>query len=299
MPQSPPPHKRPPALRRAWLFVPGNGRDIEAAAACGADVVIQELEDFTPPDQRPPARARARGLYDGWRAAGAVAAVRVNMLDGDGPADLAGVMAGRPDVVLLPKVTAPEEIAALDAAITGHERALGLTPGAIEIVPNIETARGLVRIQSILAASRRVSAALLASEDMAADLGVERTREGAELAYVRSRFLVEARAANVVAIDRPYTFADLDGCVAETREARRLGFIAKSAVSAAHVGAINAALTPDAAEVGEAKALVAAFDAARAAGAERATYKGVLVEAPRANAAHRLIARAEALASWR
>jgi citrate lyase subunit beta/citryl-CoA lyase len=67
--------------RRSWLFVPGADEAAhEAAAACEADVLIQELEDFTPPELRPAARALARTLYDRWRAAGAIAAVRVNPL---------------------------------------------------------------------------------------------------------------------------------------------------------------------------------------------------------------------------
>ncbi|MEP6610189.1 MAG: aldolase/citrate lyase family protein, partial [Burkholderiaceae bacterium] len=67
--------------RRSWLFVPGADEAAhEAAMRCGADVLIQELEDFTPPTLRRAARVLARTLYDRWRAAGALAAVRVNPL---------------------------------------------------------------------------------------------------------------------------------------------------------------------------------------------------------------------------
>ena len=41
-------------MRRTWLFVPGaDPAAHEAAAASGADVIILELEDFTPPMTKP------------------------------------------------------------------------------------------------------------------------------------------------------------------------------------------------------------------------------------------------------
>jgi len=60
---------RPASLRRSWLFLPGaDEAALAAAPASGADVLIQELEDFTPPELRPRARALAPALYDRWRA---------------------------------------------------------------------------------------------------------------------------------------------------------------------------------------------------------------------------------------
>ena len=46
----------------------------------------------------------ASEIYAAWRAAGIVAAVRVNPLEGEGRADLAEIMRGRPDVVIMSKV---------------------------------------------------------------------------------------------------------------------------------------------------------------------------------------------------
>jgi citrate lyase beta subunit len=287
---------RPAALCRVWLFVPGAEPAAHAAAAASAaDVLIQELEDFTPPERRDAARAAAPAVFASWRAAGHVAAVRINPLETCGRDDLAAVMAGRPDIVMMSKVAHPHQLRALDAAVAAHERRLGLAAGATALVPNIESAAGLVRTAAIVAASPRVTAALVAAEDMAADLGAERTREGGELAYVRQRFLVECVAAGTVAIDCPYTFADEAGAVAEARAARALGYKTKSAVDPAHVAALNAVLTPCRTEVADAERLVAAFEAARAAGHDRVTLDGVLVELPRYLAARRLIARARDL----
>jgi citrate lyase subunit beta/citryl-CoA lyase len=269
-------------LRRTWLFVPGADPEAQAAAArSGADVLIQELEDFTPPELRPKARGLALNLYAEWRKRGAVAAVRINPLETCGREDLAAVLKGRPDIVLMSKVVSAAQVRAL-ASLTGD----------VELVPNIETAAGLLNAFDIGAASNRVSALLCASEDMVADLGTSRSRGGEELAYVRQRFLVECRAAGVEAIDAPYTFSDAKGAAADAKWAKRMGYRMKSLVRPEHARPLNAVFTASAGELRDARAVVDAFEKARKSGKERAKYKGKLIEVPMYSAAKRLLARA-------
>jgi citrate lyase subunit beta / citryl-CoA lyase len=261
--------------RRSWLFVPGADEAAHAAAArSGADVIILELEDFTPPELRARARALSGKAFASWRAAGAVAAVRVNPLEACGRQDLAGL--ARADVVMMSKVATPEQVRALEQA----------TAGAADLVPNIESAAGLRRAFDIAKASPRVIAMLVASEDMVADLGTERSRGGEELAYVRARFLVECRAAGVEAIDCPYTFSDAKGAAADARHAKRLGYRMKALVEPSHATAINKVLTPDLARAAK---IVTAFEAARAQGRERAKLGGLLIEVPVYAAAKRIL----------
>jgi citrate lyase subunit beta/citryl-CoA lyase len=267
--------------RRTWLFVAGADAKAHAAAArSGADVIILELEDFTPPELRPRARELSGRAFEAWRRAGASAAVRVNPLETCGAEDLAGI--ARPDIVLMSKVDAPQQVRRLEQA----------APPGVELVPNIESAAGLLRTGEIARASPRVIALHVASEDMVADLGTVRSRGGEELAYVRSRFLVECRAAGVEAIDAPYTFSDAKGAVADARYAKRLGYRMKSLVDPAHARPINAVFTPSAAELARAARIVKAFDEARAAGRERARVDGALIEVPIYAAAKRLLASA-------
>lgn len=288
--------RRPANLCRSWLFLEGaNEAVLQGAPQSGADVLIQELEDFTPPKLRPQARALASDLYASWRAAGAVVAVRVNPLDQDGMDDLAAVMRGRPDIVALPKVAEPHHVARLDQEVSRFERAYGIPEGSTALLPNIEFARGLVQTGAIAAVSRRTVGCLMASEDLVADLGAERGRDGLELAYCRQRFIVECRAANVVAVDCPYTFSDAEGVEHETRYARRLGYVAKSLVDPAHAAIVNGVLTPGEDDLRQAREIVAAFEAARECGGGRAELDGALVEMPAYANAKRLIARAEAL----
>ena len=96
-------------------------------------------------------------------------------------------------------------------------------------------------------------------------------------------------------VDCPYTWSDAAGAEAEARTARRLGFTAKSAALPAHIAIINRVLTPDADEIGPARAVIVAFEAARATGTDRAEVDGSLVELPTYLAAKRLLARARAL----
>jgi citrate lyase subunit beta/citryl-CoA lyase len=272
---------------------------LENAPRTGADVLIQELEDFTPPERRHEARNMAPGILRAWRDTGQMSAVRINPLEVCGLEDLDGIMPGHPDVVMMAMVSSPEQVRALDQAIAGHEARLGIPVGSTEIVPNIETAAGLVRTAEIVAASRRVTGALLASEDLAADLGAERTPEGHELAYARQRFLLECAAAGIVAIDCPCTFSDLAVADADIKWARRLGYKAKSVVHHNHILTIHRALTPSNAECQHAEAIVAAFQVARAHGQDRAMVKGHAVEVPTYRAAKRLLERYADFQSFR
>jgi citrate lyase subunit beta/citryl-CoA lyase len=271
----------PLKLMRTWLFVAGADPVAhEAAARSDADVLIQELEDFTPPPLRPKARGMARDLYSYWRSKGHVAAVRVNPLEGCGKEDLEKVLRGKPDIVLMSKVASPEQVKAL----------AGLT-GDVPLVPNVETTAGLLRTFEIAKSDPRVLALLVASEDMVADLGTSRSKGGAELAYVRQRFLVECRAAGVEAIDAPYTFSDVPGAVRDAKWAKGLGYRMKSLILPGHGKALNAVFSISAADRKKAERIVKAFEAARAKGAERVKVDGKLIEVPMYAAAKRLLER--------
>src|SRR3954452_24541177 len=105
------PMVRPAQFCRSWLFLEGaNEAALQRGTTSGADVLIQELEDFTPAPLRPAARALAPELYHAWREAGAVIAVRINPLEQDGMDDLAAVMPGSLAVAGPPKAPHPYPI---------------------------------------------------------------------------------------------------------------------------------------------------------------------------------------------
>lgn len=279
-------------LLRSWLFVPAADEEaLRQAGQSGTDVAIAEFEDFTPPELRPKARTMLPGALAMWRAAGVVCAVRINPLwTDDGPADLEAALQAGVQIVAFPKTRSPDDVRQIEARVAAHPNGDG-----VDLLPNIESAGALVQTLAIARASDRVKACLVASEDMAADLQALRSRDGAELRYVRERFLVDCRAAGVVPIDCPYTWTDNDGVVRECQTARQLGYTAKSAVHVGHVRLIVDAMTPSASDIDRARKIVVAFDEARADGLDRALVDGHAIEAPTRENAKRLIDRAERL----
>jgi citrate lyase subunit beta / citryl-CoA lyase len=283
-------------LRRTWLF--GPGADVAAHDAMelsGADALIIDLEDFTPPPRREEARRALAPRIQRWREAGRLTAVRINALDGDGPIDLAAAMPARPDVIAYPMAEKAAQMQALHLALSHWELSIGIAPGTTGILPVCETALGVLEVRAIAAAGPRISAALLGAEDLAADLRAERQTDALELDYARRRFLVDCRAAAIEPIDAPYTFNDIDGAVREARYARRLGYQCKSLVRPEHARPLNDALTPGDDEVTRAAAMVKGFEAARARGEDRAFVDGLWVEVPTYRNAMRLIERARQL----
>jgi citrate lyase subunit beta/citryl-CoA lyase len=287
---------RLPHLRRTWLFGPGaDAAAHDAMGQSGADVCIQDLEDFTPPGRRAEARALAPLLHERWRSAGIVTCVRINLLEDEGHEDLGAAIAARAAVIAYPKAASAEQMRALDDAISALESAHGIGPMTTEILPVCETALGVVAVREIAAASQRVRAALLGAEDLAADLCAERGPDAIELDHARRRFVLECRAARIEPVDAPYTFRDVEGAVRETGYARRLGYRCKSVVRPEHVAAINDALTPGREDMDRARRVIAAFEAARARGEDRALVDGLWVEVPAYRNAQRLLQRAEDL----
>lgn len=285
-----------PDLRRTWLF--GPGADAVAHAAMlrsGADVLIVDFEDSTPPARREEARRGIVGLIARFRDAGAVTAVRINALDAEGPADLAAAMPAHPDVIAYPMAKSAEEMRALHLALDQWEARLHVRANITEILPVCETALGVVDVRVIAGGSHRIRCALLGAEDLAADLCAERHPDAVELDHARRRFVLECRAAGIEPIDAPYTYSDTEGAVREARYARRLGYRCKSAVCPEHAQPLNVALTPGDDELRRATAMIEAFEAARARGEDRALMDGLWVEVPTYRNARRLVERAHRL----
>jgi len=286
---------RPPRLRRSWMFVPGLDASAQQAGLdSGADALVADLEEFTAPADRPAARRRIVELIALCRTRGTVAAVRINTLSGDGLEDLRGVMPGAPDAIFLPHAENAAQIVALDQAISACEAELGLPAGRTEIVPTLESARGVSRALDILGASPRISACLLAAEDLTADLGAERGPDGIELHALRSRFLVDCTAAGCVAIDCPFNYRDPRALAADLRWARRIGLKSKCAVFAEQVPDIHAVFTPNAAEVRSAQALTLAYEAQQRGEPDA----GARIDPPDYNTARRLLARHAEFENW-
>src|SRR5687767_529305 len=118
---------------RSWLFVPGDSEvKLDKAAGLGADVVIVDLEDAVAPPAKPAARILAKSFLDMHRTQilagrGFGRWVRINPLDTPlWREDLAAIMPGRPDGIMVPKASGPDQLQALAAELSQHEQRGGL-----------------------------------------------------------------------------------------------------------------------------------------------------------------------------
>jgi citrate lyase subunit beta / citryl-CoA lyase len=260
---------------RSLLFVPADSeRKLEKAPACGADVIILDLEDAVAAEDKEAARKGAVSFLNSRPAGGPAVHVRVNgHASGMLGADLDAIVPARPDTILLPKATGGNDISLLSAMVAAREAIADIDDGAVRLAAiATETAGSIFRLNTYKGASARLTGLAWSSEDLTVALGAETNRDdtGAftdPFRLARALCLYAAADAGVTAIDRVFpNFRDGKGLEAEARIARRDGFTAKLAIHPDQVAIINDVFTPTADQIARAKAIVAAFAAAPGAG---------------------------------
>lgn len=288
---------RPMQLRRSWLFVGAADKNaILTSYDSGADVCIQEFEDFCLPELRREARLMMPDVLSDWRARKIVATVRINPLeDPDGLRDLDAAMRAGADAILLPKANTKEQIVLLQKHINEMEKQCGKTVSSTKIIPNIEQARGLMNATDILSSSTQIAGALVASEDMVVSLNAPRKKNSEILNHVRRVFHIACCSVGITSIDMPYTFTDDEGVRQQTMLAKDIGMLAKSTVNASHCKIINEILTPNERDVENAVEIVSAFEKGRGSGEGQVIHKGTKIEVPIYLNAKQIIERFEAL----
>jgi len=271
---------------RSLLYVPGNKLDwMLKAPKYGADALIFDLEDAVPPDQKVASRAVVRQALEALAHLERPRLfVRINgMTTGLARDDLAAVICPPLFGVYLPKADGPEEIGQLDEWLGELEAAAGLEPGRIFIRPLLETARGHRECYEIAMASPRV--AYLGTGgggqgDIARALGYRETPSGLETLYLRSKVLLDVRAAGIInpiggLWDR---IQDLDGLRAHCERERSLGYQGLHAIHPSHVPIINEVFSPTPAEVAYWQGLVDAVEAGQRQGTAAVVYAGRMVD---------------------
>jgi citrate lyase beta subunit len=270
---------------RAFLFTPANRPErFPKAAATGADALILDLEDAVSGAGKDEARANLVAHFGGdWRGilkAGQVCGLRVNNIHTPaGLKDLEALAAARvrPDFVLVPKVESAFEVRLYARHLPG-----------VALLPAIESARGVEAAIEIAAADPCVRALVFGGADLAVDLRATLAWE--PLYAARARIVQAAAIAQIGAVDVPHFVLDDAGALADdARRVKALGFTGKLAIHPKQIAPILEVFTPSAAEVAEARAIVAALEAA---GGNAVEYKGRMVEGPVVKAALRVLALA-------
>jgi citrate lyase subunit beta / citryl-CoA lyase len=246
------------------------------APSLSADEIIVDLEDAVAPADKEQARALAvAALHRG--PLGRTTALRVNgrsTLWWEG--DLRAAAEAGPDVVVLPKVESPEDVAA----------AAELLPDGIGIEAQIETARGLVEADSIAGAGHGLEALVFGPADLAASLGVPVLTIGAGTSnYAPARVVAAARAFGLQAVDGPHArLGDDLGLVVSARRALEHGYDGKWVIHPSQIDPVNFVFTPSPAEVERAKRILGLEEGA-------ARFEGELVDGASQRLAESLLRR--------
>jgi citrate lyase subunit beta/citryl-CoA lyase len=277
-------------LTRSFLFAPGNvPRRVEKAFTLEADAVILDLEDSVATSDKPATRKPvAEALARTRRCRGYV---RVNA-----PStpfchgDLVETLHKGVDGVVVPKIESAADLHAVDWLMANLERERGITEGSIDLMPIIETAAGVQRVDRILQARSlrgyhapwRVKRVAFGAGDYANDVGLAPTLDEPELADARARLVLASRAAGMEnPIDSPwFHFKEADAFRRALERSRRSGFQGRLCVHPDQVAPVNAAYSPSEEEIARAERIVAAFREAEAKGAAAIQVDGQMIDYP-------------------
>jgi citrate lyase subunit beta/citryl-CoA lyase len=267
---------------RSFLFAPGNhARKVAKVFDCGADNVILDLEDAVAKSEKVATRTLVVEALKRPRKGGAY--VRVNAFTTEFCyGDAVAVVGPGLDGIVLPMVESREQIMAFDWLVGALERERGLPSGGIDIIPIIETGKGIANARSIAASGTRVKRMAFGAGDYTLDMNMEWTLAETELEHARAEMAVASRAAGLESpIDTVWVHInDLEGIARSAKRARQLGFQGKMCIYPPQVEVVNRAFAPTETEITFAKRVVAAFEQAEREGSSSIQLDGFFIDYP-------------------
>ena len=285
-------------LLRSMLFVPGNNmRMITKAAALPSDAVILDLEDAVPMQDKETARIFVKDSLETVKAGGTTVVVRVNsfatgLLEGD----LDSAVSPSLDCVMVPKVDSKADITTAEKMIAEREAGSGAKHGSIEIMPLLETAKGVLNAFEIAGSSTRVIALGFGAVDFTRDLGTSWSPDAIELLYPRAHISMAAHARGVQPIDTPWVnLQDREGLVKDSKLARQLGFAGKMVIHPDQINPVNTVFSVSKEEVEYARKVAATFMEAKKAGAGAISLEGKMIDEANFRQMQDLLLKAEAI----
>jgi citrate lyase subunit beta/citryl-CoA lyase len=282
---------------RSFLFAPGNhARRVEKALTLDADAVILDLEDAVATAEKPATRGAIAAVLERPRTG--LLYIRVNAVDTEFCyGDLAAVVRAGLDGIILPKVESAADLATIDWLLSQLERELGLAERSIDLIPIIETARGLRDIDAILASGTRVKRVAFGAGDFTLDVNMIWSRGEAELSYARARIVTASRAAGIEApLDTVWVdLQDAEGLEASARTALACGFQGKMCIHPNQIAVVNRVFTPSEEEIAFAERVAAAFAKAEAEGIASIQLDGRFIDYPIVYRARRVLERVAAI----
>ena len=275
---------------RSLLYVPvSSERFLAKAHERGADAIILDLEDGVAPAQKDAARARLKEAVAMAARGGATIFVRINPEPERIFRDAEAACRAGAIGLFVAKARSPGALVALGDFLDGIEREMGRKP--IWFVPMIEDPGAVLDARAIAGATPRVFGLATGGEDLATALGAEPTPEVLRFPKLLVHLAAKAVGVRSFGLLRTVTdYNDLEGIEKSAREARMFGFDGASCVHPAVVPILNRAFSPSPEEIERARALVAAFEAAKAEGRGAFAFEGRMVDEPVVQRARVLLA---------
>ena len=252
-------------LRRTMLFIPGNNPSMMPDAHLyGADSLMFDLEDSVKTTEKDAARDLVYQALKTFDYQGIELVVRVNPLNTSyGKQDVEAMIAAGAHVIRLPKTETVGDIEEADLWISQCELKLGIEAGSIGLMAAIESGLGILNVQSIAMASKRLIGIAIGAEDFVTDLKTTRSAEGTELFTARSLIVFAARAAGIAAIDTVFSDVnDEEGFKREVTLIKQLGFDGKSVINPRQIAPVNEIYSPTQKEIDQAQGIMKAIEEA-------------------------------------
>ena len=276
-------------FRFSRLYLPGNNPALMINAGLhSADGIILDLEDSVALERKSEARILARNALRQIDFYGAERMVRINQGQ-KGLEDLHFVIPHNVNMVLVPKCESASEIKAVESEINSVCRKSKLKNN-VWLMPIIESAEGVEKCYEIITAGTSVAAVAIGLEDYTADIGVQRTFEGPESFYARTRIVNAAKAVKIQPIDSVFSdVADMEGLARNVAGSKALGFEGMGCIHPRQIAVIKQGFAPDTEEVEKARKVVLAFEEAGRNGLGVVALGSKMIDQPVVNRARRTI----------
>ena len=283
--------------RRSVLYMPGsNARAIDKAKSLPVDGIILDLEDAVAPDAKADARAQVAKAVSAGGFGHREVIIRLNALDTPWfRDDIDAAVAARPDAILIPKISTPEQIEMIAQRLLDTHADLHVRLWAM-----IETPAAIFNIRALAAkatdSESRLTGFVIGTNDLAKETRARIVPGRAPMVPWLASCVLAAHSYGVDVLDGVYNdLSDPDGFAAECAQGRDMGFDGKTLIHPNQIGPCNTAFTPSDDEVKWARTMIAAFDLPENKSKGVVSIDGKMVERLHAEMARRTVAIADAI----
>ncbi|BES64950.1 citrate (pro-3S)-lyase subunit beta [Gottschalkiaceae bacterium SANA] len=283
-------------LRRTMLFCPAsNPKLLFTAMIYKPDCILFDLEDSVAYKDKIASRDLLVEALKSVDYKGCEVFARINSLDGEfGEEDVRELVKAGLRKIRLPMCESKLDVRTLAELLDEVEEKNNIENGSVKIQCSLETPKGVHHSLSIATASKRVISISFGAEDFTRTLGVNRTKNGVELAYARGLIVLNASIAGVDAIDTVYAdIADVEGFLAEVKNAKAIGFAGKSCVHPSQIPLVHDIYSPSEEEIEWAIKILKASQAANINEGGVILVEGKMVDIPVIEKAKRVLKLAQ------